>query len=165
LVAVIPGAADDDTPAESEGIRDVRLRLPPIYLADTSALARLGHPSVAARLNPFILQGIVGRCGPIDLEMLRSARSASEFRAMRRTREEAFPLIPLNQSEVDAAIDLQQALEDGGLHRGARLPDLLIAAVAIRHNLTVLHYDHEYDNIASVSALKAEWVVPRRSVG
>jgi predicted nucleic acid-binding protein len=33
----------------------------------------------------------------------------------------------------------------------------MIAAVAIRYNLTVLHYDHDYDNIAQVSALKAEW--------
>lgn len=159
-----PRAGNGDRSVEPESVPQIRLRLPPIYLADTSALTRLVHASVAARLNPLILQGMVGRCGPIDLEMLRTAQSAAEFRAMRHTREEAFPLVPLNQTEVDAAIDLQQALEDNGLHRGARLPDLLIAAVAIRHNLTVLHYDHEYENIARVSTLKAEWIVPRGSI-
>jgi predicted nucleic acid-binding protein len=142
----------------------IRLRMPPIYLADTSALVRLKHPTVGARLNPLILQGIIGRCGPVDLEILRTTQSPAEFRAVRQAREQAFPLLPLEQAEVDAAVDLQQALEDNHLHRGARLPDLLIAAIAIRHNLTVLHYDHDYDNIARVSALKAEWVVPRGSI-
>lgn len=149
---------------EGRSFPAARLRLPPIYLADTSALVRVRHAVVAARLNPLILRGIVGRCGPVDLEILRTTQSPAEFRAVREAREQAFPLLPLDQSDVDAAIDLQQALEDNGLHRGARLPDLLIAAVAIRHNLTVLHYDHDYDNIARISSLKAEWVAPRGSI-
>jgi hypothetical protein len=42
---------------------------------------------------------------------------------MREGRERAF-LLPLNQTEIDYAIDLQQALEDNHLHRAARLLDL-----------------------------------------
>lgn len=145
-------------------LSSIRLHRLPMYLADTSALLRLHVPAVAARLNPLILQGTVGRCGPIDLEMLRTAQSSAEFRVMRKAREQAFPLLQLDQTEVDAAIDLQQALEDNHFHRGAKLPDLLIAAVAIRHNVTVLHYDSDYDNIAQVSALQAEWIAPRGSI-
>lgn len=41
------------------------------------------------------------------------------------------------------------------------LPDLLIAATAERHRVTLLHYDHEYDLIATVTRQPTEWVVPR----
>jgi len=36
----------------------------------------------------------------------------------------------------------------------------LIAATE-RHSVTVLHYDHEYDLIASVTGQEVRWVVPR----
>jgi len=45
-------------------------------------------------------------------------------------------------------------------HRGASLPDLLVAATAERHRVTVLHYDHDYDLIASVTGQPTQWVVP-----
>jgi predicted nucleic acid-binding protein len=41
------------------------------------------------------------------------------------------------------------------------LPDLLIAAAAERHGVAVLHYDHEYELIASVTGQPVEWVVQR----
>lgn len=41
------------------------------------------------------------------------------------------------------------------------LPDLIIAAVAERNDLDVLHYDHNYENIAAVTGQRVEWVVPR----
>jgi len=37
----------------------------------------------------------------------------------------------------------------------------LIAATAERHGVTVLHYDHEYDLIASMTGQAARWVVRR----
>lgn len=51
-----------------------------------------------------------------------------------------------------------------GQHRGASLPDLLIAAVAERAGLVVLHYDADYDLIARVTGQRMEWVVPRGSL-
>ena len=39
-----------------------------------------------------------------------------------------------------------------------------IAATAERHDVTVLHYDDDYDRIAAVTGQPAEWVVPRGSV-
>ncbi len=38
---------------------------------------------------------------------------------------------------------------------------LLIAATAERRRVTVLHYDHEYDLIASVTGQEVHWIVPR----
>ncbi len=59
------------------------------------------------------------------------------------------------------AIEVQAALARTSAHRGAALPDLLIAATAERHGVSILHYDHEYDLIASVTGQPAQWVVAR----
>ncbi len=42
-----------------------------------------------------------------------------------------------------------------------KIPDLLIAAVAVRNGLTVLHHDADYEVIASVTRLPTRWVAPR----
>ena len=44
------------------------------------------------------------------------------------------------------------------------LPGLLIAAVAERERVTVLHYDSDYDLIAQVTGQLTQWVVPRGTV-
>lgn len=62
------------------------------------------------------------------------------------------------------ALELQRAVSARGRLRAARLPDLLIAATAERHGVTVLHYDADFDLLAEVSDLRAEWVVPAGSV-
>ena len=43
-------------------------------------------------------------------------------------------------------------------------PDLLIAAVAERERVTVLHYDSDYELIAQVTSQPVAWVVPRGTV-
>ena len=40
-------------------------------------------------------------------------------------------------------------------------PDLLIAAVAEREHVTLLHCDSDYDLVAEVTAQPMQWVVPR----
>ncbi len=62
------------------------------------------------------------------------------------------------------ALDLQHELASRGHLRAVRFPDLLIAATAERHGVTVLHYDRDFDVVAEVSDLRAEWVVPAGSV-
>ena len=41
---------------------------------------------------------------------------------------------------------------------------LLVAAVAERERVTVLHYDGDYDLIAQVTGQAMHWVVPRGTV-
>ena len=41
---------------------------------------------------------------------------------------------------------------------------LLVAAAAEIEQLTVLHYDSEYEHIATVTGQPCEWVVPRGSI-
>jgi predicted nucleic acid-binding protein len=48
--------------------------------------------------------------------------------------------------------------------RAVGFPDLLVAAVAEREHVTVLHYDGDYDLIAQVTSQPVQWVVPRETV-
>jgi predicted nucleic acid-binding protein len=48
--------------------------------------------------------------------------------------------------------------------RAVGLPYLLIAAVAERERVTVLHYDGDYKLIAQITGQPVQWVVPRRTV-
>jgi predicted nucleic acid-binding protein len=40
----------------------------------------------------------------------------------------------------------------------------VLAAVAERHGLTVLHYDADFDHVALVTGQGVQWIVPRGSV-
>lgn len=134
------------------------------FIADKSALSRMRHAAVANVLEPLILAGEVGTCGIVELEVLYSAISASELRTTRRQRATAFPRFRTTEADFEAAADLMAALADGGRHRAAGVADLLIAAVAIRHDVTVYHYDSDFDQIAAVSPLQSSWVAPKGSL-
>lgn len=136
----------------------------PSFLADKSALARMPHPSVSAALGPLILVGDVATCGIVDLEVLFSARSHADFVRTRALRDRAFVRVPMGQADFDRAIETMEALARQGQHRAASLPDLLIAAVAERAGLCILHYDEDFDRIASITGQPTRWVVPRGSV-
>ena len=136
----------------------------PRYLADKSALARLGRPEVGAVLEPLILAGEVATCGVVDLEVLYSARSHQDLVRTRATRALAFPRVAMAQADFDRAADVLEALAQRGQHRAVGLPDLLIAAVAERTELTVLHCDADYDLVAAVTGQPTRWVMPRGAV-
>ena len=62
------------------------------------------------------------------------------------------------------ALQVQAALADAGRWRAVGLADLVTAAVAERHRVTVLHYDGDFDSVAAVTGQATEWVVPAGSV-
>ena len=134
------------------------------YLADTSALARLHHPAVAAVLTPLIESGVVGTCGVIEFELGWATRSSAEFDQVRADREAGYEWLATQDEDWRRALDIQAALWRGGRMRAVGLPDLLIAAVAEREHVAVLHYDGDYDVIAQVTRQSVQWVVPRGSI-
>lgn len=133
------------------------------YLADKSAWARLNKPAVADRLTPLIEQGLVATCGVIDLEILVSARNRDEHSQLRAERRYALERFPMPDEIWDRALEVQGELARVGQHRSVKLPDLLIAATAERHGVTVLHYDADFDRISAVTDQPSEWVVPAGS--
>ncbi len=134
------------------------------HLLDKSAFERWQQPAVARRLDELHALGVLATCSVIDLEILYSARSGDEHRSIREHRAATYDLLPLEQRTFERAIEVQGMLADLGQHRAAGIPDLLIAAAAERAGLAVLHYDSDFDLIASVTSQPTEWVVPRGSI-
>lgn len=132
------------------------------FLADKSALARFTTPSVAARLRPLLEDGEVATCGVVDLELLYSSRSLSDYEAVLAERR-SLDDVPITPEVMEAAIDLQHALARVGAHR-VPIPDLVISAAARRHDLVVLHYDRDFGRLAAVGGAEHDWVVPRGSL-
>lgn len=135
----------------------------PGFLADKSALARLRNPSVAAVLVPLVVNGQLAACSVLDLELLYSARGYGDFVAT-RAELAGYPRLDTTQADFDRAVAVMEQLAQRGQHRAAGLPDLLLAATAERHGVTLLHYDADFELIASVTGQAARWVVPRGSV-
>lgn len=135
----------------------------PTHLADKSALARIRHPAVAAVLVPLVAAGQLACCGVLDLELLYSARGHRDFVAIREELVN-YPRLAMAQADFDRAVSVMEQLARRGQHRAAALPDLLLAAVAQRHGVTLLHYDADFDLVAAVTGQPARWVVPRGSV-
>jgi predicted nucleic acid-binding protein len=136
----------------------------PRYIADNSAVARQHHAAVRDVLAPLVIGGLVARCGISDLEALFSCRGPADLRATRREQVQALPLADTAQVDFDRAAEVMLLLAEDGKHRAVPVPDLIISAVAERHGLTILHYDQDFDCIASVTGQSARWIVPRGSV-
>jgi predicted nucleic acid-binding protein len=76
----------------------------------------------------------------------------------------ALPKIALTEAALMRAGHVQEQLVQRGHHRGVKIPDLLIAAAAEAAGIRVLHYDHDYDLIASITGQDVAWVVDKGSV-
>jgi predicted nucleic acid-binding protein len=131
------------------------------YIADKSALARLALPGVRVILKPLILSGQVATCSVIELAVLYSTRGPTDLARTRQIRAQAFPLIPILQADFDRAVQVLELLAQRGQHREVGLADLLIAAVAERASLCLLHYGADFDAVAAVTGQVTRWVVPR----
>ena len=134
------------------------------YLADTSALARLRHRPVAAVLGPMIEAGLVATCGVIEFELGWATGSGKELDELRADRDAGDEWVPTHDQDWRRALDVQAALWRGGQVRAVGFPDLLVAAVAERERITVIHYDSDYELIAQVTGQLVTWVVPRGTV-
>jgi predicted nucleic acid-binding protein len=129
------------------------------YLADKSALARLPHASVERRLRPLLEDGLVATCAIVDLEVLYSARNLADFEAALEERR-AFQDVPITPDVKARSINIQHELARRGQHR-LPIPDLIVAAAAESAELTVLHYDRDFELIEAVSGIAQEWIVAR----
>lgn len=134
------------------------------HLADTSALARLHRPAVAAVLGPLIEAGLIATCGVVEFEVSWATRSGAEFDTVRADRVAGYEWLATHDEDWHRALDVQAELWRGGRVRAVGFPELLIAAVAERERVTLLHYDGDYDLIAGATRQPMQWVVPRGTV-
>ena len=130
------------------------------YLIDKSALARMQVEAVRARLGPIIEAGEAATCAVIDLEVLYSARNREDYDQIRRRRSLAYHSVPVTEEVLERALSVQADLARSGRHR-VPIPDLIIAAAAEKAGLILLHYDRDFETIASVTGQPVEWIVER----
>jgi predicted nucleic acid-binding protein len=130
------------------------------FVADTSVFARLTKPVVAARFAQLAATARVAICPPVAFEIGYSARSREDYVAI-TDRLASFPSLPVNNGDHRRALDVQASLAASGQHRALSLVDALVAAVAEARQLTVLHYDSDFELVAEVTGQPQEWIVAR----
>ncbi|MEP9395139.1 PIN domain nuclease [Gordonia sp. VNK1] len=132
------------------------------FVLDTSVVKRLGHPAVRASLEPLAYSGQLGRARICDLEVGYSARNAAEWDLLVGALD-AFEALETTAAHVNRALQVQRLLATRS-QRGRKIPDLLIAAAAEELGIAVLHYDADFDLIASVTGQSCQWIVPAGSI-
>lgn len=132
------------------------------FLIDTSVLKRLGHSEVRAVVEPLAATGQLGRPSICDLEVGYSARNADEWDRLIEALD-AFERVETTAPHIRRALRVQRLLAQRS-QRGRKIPDLLVAAAAEELDIAVLHYDADFDAIASVTGQRCQWVLPAGSV-
>jgi predicted nucleic acid-binding protein len=103
-------------------------------------------------------------CLPFVLEAGYSARAAADHREL-VDELLALPWAEIDQTVERRTVDAQRQLARTGHHRMPPV-DLLLAALAERHQLGILHYDRDYDLITARTDLRftSEWLAPAGSL-
>lgn len=114
--------------------------------------ARRSPPEVARRISAAARDGHLALCEPVRLELLRGARSgleAVELDAALGT------LVSLPADDVAWRLArrtlVQLAHLPGARHREPGLATIVVAAIAERHEVAVLHDDPRFELIAEVT--------------
>jgi predicted nucleic acid-binding protein len=132
------------------------------HLVDTSVLTRLARPSVRDVVEPMARAGQLARPTICDLEVGYAARNTDEWDRLTGALD-AFEVVETSSAHVTRALQVQRLLAARS-QRGRKLPDLLVAAAAEALNLTVLHYDANFEHISAVTGQAHQWVVPAGTV-
>jgi predicted nucleic acid-binding protein len=137
-------------------------------LFDMSAWVRFESESIPdSRTNEIAEDYEMGRlavCLPFLLEVGYSARDGREHAGLL---EEllTLPILRVDETVERRALDAHAQLARIGHHRMPPV-DVMIAAIAERYDVSVLHYDSDYDILSAKTDLDfdSEWLMPRGSV-
>lgn len=136
-----------------------------IELVDTSALV-LGvrDPRVRVWLTDAVAKDELGLCDMVALEYLMGARTADDYARLELALS-GFGWVETEPGDWRRAREVHRGLagQGAGHQRSVRIPDLLIAAIAERVGLPLVHYDEDYDRIAAITGQATRWVLPRGS--
>ena len=130
---------------------------PSAWLIDKSALVRLGRSSEAVAWATRIERGLVRIATVTLLEIGYSARHPQDLRAgLREPPVVSMPVEHATPAAEDRAVEILTMLADRGHHRAPSVPDLIVAAIADRAGLVVLHQDKDFELIAQVTGQPTE---------
>jgi predicted nucleic acid-binding protein len=134
-----------------------------VLLVDTSVWIELFRKPSRLKLADVGDLDDVATCLPIVQEVLQGFQDA----AAQRTARQALLALPIVESPLSAelyleAVDLYRAARAQGVTVRSSI-DCLIAACALRHDLTVVHRDRDFTALATVSPLRARSVSLKRA--
>ena len=120
-----------------------------IYLLDTSGLVRLlREPKLQEAWYDAVDAEAIGSCYPQRTEFLYTARNRSEYDEITEMFGDLYPDVSVPKNAGRWISSVQHRMAMAGEHRSASAVDLIIAATAAHHGLTVLHDDADYRAVA-----------------
>jgi predicted nucleic acid-binding protein len=124
-----------------------------VVLVDTSVWIEVFRRPSRLTLTTITELDEIVTCLPVIQEILQGFRDERAFRLAREALF-AFPIVesPVRSEVFEEAIHLYRAARRAGLTIRSGV-DCLIAACALRHDLTVVHQDRDFGAIAEVSSL------------
>ncbi|WP_030438545.1 PIN domain nuclease [Actinoplanes subtropicus] len=135
------------------------------FLVDTSAFVRLVRDSeLRATWREAIGAGVLSVCPLTELEVLRGAQSMTDRQAIESVFRRSYCWVVMPDRAVQRAQGVQEGMTTRGTHRSASPVDLLVAATAEAHGLTLLHYDHDFVRVAAVTGQKVRWLAEPGSI-
>lgn len=92
------------------------------------------------------------------LELTRLAPNEDRARGVAE-RLDAFESVPMPSELWGRAREVQLLLASDGDHRRVPPADLLLAAAAEVADIPLIHYDRDYERVATVTDLQHRWMV------
>jgi predicted nucleic acid-binding protein len=128
------------------------------FLVDTSALARFMRAGAESfGWDQAASAGLLALCPVTELEFFYSARSVVDREQGIQDVHAVFGWVPVHDRAYTRAWQVQGELTAKGQHRGAGPVDLVVAATAELHDLTLLHHDRDFEVIARVTGQPLRW--------
>ena len=121
------------------------------FLIDTSALVRFYRGQTGPAWDQAVTSGLVGICEPVRQDYLRAVGGRAAYYEADGLLRETFPHYTMRESAWQDTAELQQRLADRAWHQCAGPVDLLVAATAAHHKLTVLHADSDFETVARLT--------------
>ena len=128
------------------------------FLIDTSALARFTRSGAESYgWDQAASAGLIAVCPVTELEFFFSARSAQDREQGIQQVKSVFGWVPVHGRAFARAWEVRGELTSQGTYRGAGPVDLILAATAELHGLTLLHHDRDFDVVAGVTGQSTRW--------
>lgn len=131
-----------------------------LVLIDSSVwipvLRKDGHPLIKGKVRKLLEADLVAITPIIQLELLGGAKTENEYKRL-KDRLKVLHHVPITENEWEEAAYNAFRLR----RKGKSIPytDILIATVALVHDLVLLHTDHHFELIASETPLKTESLI------
>ncbi len=117
------------------------------------------YPALAEWFNAEVRSGQVLVCDLIVMELVRLAPNETRARELAE-RLSAFEALRMPESLWLRAREVQLAMAASGDHRRVPAADLIIAVTAELADVPLVHYDRDYERIATVTKQQHLWFVP-----